>query len=201
MIFLYSRKVQLVLLLCWFAGMTAMYVQITGERPFWLVKAFELTAERGRQKARLGQAPELPAPVQQPAPAPVARPAPDPKLNRCLALRVSQGAGEDTDTLILELDYVAARTKGFKIDAARSYYLKDVPVFVVELGRPWISDIGDASFPIDMPQAVGVELIVFKSGYLRLLVRTKAMHIASAGKLLRVAPTDTGLRAEVEFPR
>jgi hypothetical protein len=195
MIFLYSRKLQFVLLLCWLAGMTAMYVQITGERPLWLAKASERIVERG-QKARLGHMPEMSAPVPQPAPVPAA----DPKLNRCLELRLDQITGEHADTLTLEVDYVAALTKGFSIDKAHGYYLKDAPTFVIEMGEPWVSDIGNASFPGTLPQVANLELIVSKSRHLRLLVHTRSMRIASGAKL-RVSPTEAGIRAEIHLPR
>ena len=107
MIFLYSRKSQFVLLLCWLIGMAVMYAQVTGERPLWLVKAEERVAD-GNQKVRLGHVPELRVQAAAPSPAPAPQPAPDPVLNRCLAMRVGQGTGEHADTLTLELDYIAA---------------------------------------------------------------------------------------------
>ncbi len=61
MIFLYSRKSQLLLLACWTIGMTFMYMQITGEKPLWLIKADQRITAR-HQKARLGQMPALPEP-------------------------------------------------------------------------------------------------------------------------------------------
>lgn len=197
MIFLYSRKSQLVLLLFWLIGMTIMYVQITGERPFWLVKATERITER-REKARLGQAPVLPA-ANAAAPAPAASPARDPILNRCLELRVEQGVDGHPDTLVMEVDFVPALNKGFTVEKARGYYLEDAPTYVVTLGEPWTSTIGAPLIPGAMPQVASVNMIVSKSRHLRLLVHTKAMRIARGAKL-HVSPTDKGIRVEVQLP-
>lgn len=199
MIFLYSRKSQLALLVCWLIGMTVMYVQIIGERPLWLAKASERIVDR-EQRARLGHVPVLPEPAAVPVPAPPSRPVADPVLNRCLAMRTEQGAGEQGDTLVVELDYVAAQTKGFAIEKARGYYLEDAPTFVVALGEPWTSDIGNASFPGAMPQMTGMELIVSKSRHLRLLVHTRSMRVAR-GANVHITPTDAGMRAEIRLPR
>ena len=198
MIVLYSRKSQFVLLLCWLIGMSYVYVQITGERPLWLAKAGEGVLDRPQQ-ARLGQMPELPEPAPPSEPEP-AQPVADPTLNRGLALRVNQGVGEQTDTLILELDYVAAQTDGFTIEKVRSYYLADSPTFVVALGAPWASDIENTSFSNLMPQVTRLNLIVSESQNLRLLVHTRSMSIAQ-GARLRTSSTDTGIRAEIRLPR
>jgi hypothetical protein len=205
MIFLYSRKSQCVLLLCWLIGMIFMYVQLSGTRQHRPVEVDERAVDSG-QKVRLGEAPELPVqeapPARETLPVPPspARPAADPELNRCLALRVEQGTGGHEDTLTLELDYVAAQTKGFSIEKARSYYLEDEAAFVVALGEPWISDVGNLSFPGTMPQVTGLKLIVSKSRNLRLLVHTRSMNIAREAKL-QLSPTDTGIRAEIRLRR
>lgn len=198
MIFLYSRKSQLVLLLCWLIGMTVMYVQITGERPLWLAKASERIVDHA-QKARLGRVPDIePAVPQAPAPPPL--PAADPVLNRCLAMRTNQSMDEQADTLAVDLDYIAAQKKGFSLEKAHGYYLEDAPTFVVAFGEPWISDIGHASFPGAMQQVTGLELIVSKSKHLRLLVHTRSMRIARGAKF-HISPTETGLRVEIRLPR
>jgi hypothetical protein len=198
MICLYSRKLQLVMLLCWFVGMTFMYVQITGERPLWLIKASKKIVEHS-QEARLGQV-ELPAPVDLPAPVRALRPPADPELNRCLAMRVNTGTGEHANTLHVELDYVAAQTKGFTIEKARGYYLTGEPTDVVALGEPWTSDIGNASFTVAMPQATKLNLIVSKSRNLRLLVHTRSIPVALGAKF-HISPTDTGIRLDIQMPR
>lgn len=206
---IYSRKSQFVLLLCWLLSMTVMYVRTTGKHALWLVKADELIVDRA-QKARLGPVPEMPVPATPPVPTmtpppppvpdPAPRPAADPSLNRCLAVRVNQDTDNNADILKVELDYVAAQTKGFTFKTAHGYCLVDAPVFVVELGEPWTSDIGNASFPGTMPQITGLDLIVSKSRHLRLLVRTRSMRIAQDAKL-HISPTDTGMRAEIRLPR
>jgi len=193
MIILYSRKTQLVLLAFWLVGMTFAYVQITGDKFMWLMKASEKIVDH-RQEVRLGQALEPPPPV------PAARPVGDPELNRCLAVRVSQSTGEQTDTLIVELDYIAAQTGGFTIEKARGYYLDDEPTYVVALGAPWTSDIGNASFPVAMPQAAKLNLIVSKSRNLRLLAHTRSMNI-SRGAKYHITPTDAGIRVEIRLAR
>jgi len=198
MIILYSRKAQLVLLACWFVGMTFAYVQITGERPHWLMKVSERVVDRN-QAAQIGQAPELLVPATQPAPVHAAQPAADPELNRCLAMRVNPGNGDQADTLIVELDYVAAQTRGFTIDKASGYYLDDEPTFVVALGTPWTSDIGNASFPVTMPHITKVNLIVSKSRNLRLLVHTKSIGASRAAKA-HTTPTNTGIRVAIRLP-
>lgn len=207
MIFLYSRKSQFVLLLCWAVGMLILYVQTTGEHPVWLAAAEKQISDHS-QKARLGRAPQKTAPVSEVAPSPppvsapasVALPDADPVLNRCLAIQASAAAGERTDTLTLEIDYVAARTKGFTPEKTRNYYLEDAPVFVVALGEPWISDVKQISLPETLPQLGVVELIVSKSRHLRLLVHTRSMHVAKGAKL-HISPTSTGMRAEIQLPR
>lgn len=201
MIFLYSRKLQLVLLLFWCIGVTVLYIHTTGERPLWLAKASERIVQRD-QKARIGQTPELPAPESPPAPvpAPVKQPEADPVLNRCLAMRVDQNAGDHADMLTVELDYVAAREKGFTVEKAYSYYLEDAPTFVVELGEPWTSDVGNAPVPGTVPQATHLNLIVSKSRHLRLLVHTPSMRVAKNAKLA-ASPTETGIRMEIQLPR
>ena len=201
MIFLYSRKMQFALLLCWLVGMAVMYVQITGERPHWLRATSERIVAQ-TQKAQLGQVPALPEPPPPPPPVATApqRPPADPVLNRCLALRLDQQAGTDADTLVLEFDYLAAQTKGFTLDKARGYYLEDAPTFVVALGEPWVSDIGNASFTGSVAQLARLELIVSKSRNLRLLVHTRGMATAKGAKF-HLTPTATGLRAEIRLPR
>jgi hypothetical protein len=207
MIILYSRKAQLVLLLCWLAGMTYVYARITGEHPFRLHDNEQIAAPA--QEARLGQVPELsvpPEPVErselaeQPVPVHVVQPAPDPELNRGLALRVSLDIGEHTDMLIVELDYIAAYKGGFTIEKARSYYLADAPTFVVALGAPWVSDIENTSFPGIMPQVTRLNLILSESRNLRLLVHTTSMSIARGAKS-HITSTDTGIRMEIQLPR
>ena len=193
--FLYSRKLQLVLLLCWLAGMTFMYVQIIGERPLWLVNASERIHAR-TEKARLGAVPEMAARLEAPAPDP--RPAADPRLNRCLALRVTPGADGRADALVLELDYVAAQAKGFTLEKIRGYYLNDAPTYVVALGEPWTSDIGNAAFPVSMSHVTGLNVVVTKAGALRLLVHTRTMREAKNARL-NVSATEKGLRAEIRF--
>jgi hypothetical protein len=220
MIFLYSRKSQFMLLLCWLIGMTVTYVQITGERPLWLVKAADLWRVKAGElwlgkagddppghdrRAQLGQVPATPAPAAPaapaapPAPAGAPRPAADPLLNRCLAMRVDHVTGERADTLIVEVDYVAAQRRGFAPEKARGYYLKDAPVFVIALGEPWTSDIGDASFPSPLPQISGLKLTVANARHLNLLIHTRSMRIAR-GTELHIAPTSAGIRAEVRLP-
>ncbi len=198
MIFLYSRKLQIILLLCWSLGMTFMYVQITGERPLWLVNASERIQLR-TEKARLGAVPET-TDVRVEAPAPDPRPAADPRLNRCLALRVVPDAGRRADALVFELDYVPAQTKGFTPEKARDYYLNDAPTYVVALGEPWTSDIGNAAFPVSMPQVTGLNVVVTKTETLRLLIHTRTMHEAKSARL-RVFPTEKGMKAEIRFSR
>lgn len=195
MIFLYSRKLQLALLLCWLLGMALMYAQITGERPLWLVNASERIHIR-TEKARLGAVPEMAARTETPEPAP--RPAADPKLNRCLAVRAVPDVDGRTDALVLEVDYVAAQTKGFRLENIRDYYLSDSPTYVVALGERWASDIGDAALSVSMPQVTGLNAFVTKAGSLRLHVRTRTMQEAKSARL-RVSPTEKGLRAEIRF--
>ena len=198
MIILYSRKAQLVLLLCWLAGMTFAYVRITGEHPPLLMKVSEKIVDRV-QEARIGQATALSVPAPQPAPIHATPPAADPELNRCLAMRVGQGTGDRADTLIVELDYVAAQKEGFTIPKARGYYLDDEAAYVVALGAPWTSDIGNASFPGAMPQVTKLNLIVSKTRNLRVLVHTKSMSV-SRGAKSHITPTDTGIRVEIRLP-
>ena len=198
MIILYSRKAQLVLLLCWLAGMTFAYVRITDDHPL-LVKVSEKIVDRA-QEARVGRPPAPSVPAAPPAPVHAARPAADPELNRCLAMRVGQGTGDRADTLILELDYVAAQKEGFTIAKARGYYLDDEAAYVVALGAPWTSDIGNASFPGAMPQVTKLDLIVSKTRNLRVLIHTKSMSV-SRGAKSHITPTDTGIRVEIGLPR
>jgi hypothetical protein len=201
--FLYSRKPQLLLLLCWLLGMAFMYVQATGLRPLWLADASQ-RIHAGGEKARLGAVPEIPArpeaPVLSEAPPRDPGPAAHPELNRCLAFRVVRNAEGQADTLVLEMDYVAAQRKGFTIGKAHGYPLKGASAYAVEFDAPWVSDIGEASFPLSMPQATELKLMVSKTRHLRLLVHTRSMREAR-GARLRVTPTDTGLKAEIRFPR
>ena len=201
MTFLYSRKLQLILLSCWLLGMGLMFTQITGEGGLLLVRASAPAPERPLD-ARLGHIPAPPALADEPKPepAPPPRPVADPRLNRFLALRFEQAEGEHQGTLVLDMDYVAAQTHGFSADKIYSYYLDGEPTFVIALGEPWVSDIGNISLPGAMPQVKGINLIVSKSQHLRLLVHTNAMHVAS-GARLEVSPTSSGLRAEVRLPR
>jgi hypothetical protein len=195
MIFLYSRKLQLGLLLVWLAGLAFLYAQVTGEQPPEPSKKPAPLVEAGPPKPP--KQPEPPASTTPPPPpAPDPRPAADPVLNRCLGLRLDQAA----DTLILELDYVAAQKNGFSIEKARGYHYADAPTYVVTLGAPWVSDIGNASFPGPLPQVAGVSLVVSKSRNLRLLIQTKTPGAARGAKL-SLAASDKGLRAEIHLPR
>ncbi len=197
MIFLYSRKSQLLLLACWTIGMTFMYMQITGEKPLWLIKADQRITAR-HQKARLGQMPALPEPP--PAPAPEPRPAADPEFNRFLDLRLAEQSGGPKDIVTLDLEYVAARNKGFTPEKFRSYYLEDAPTFVITLDEPWTSDIGNASFSSTLPQVSEISMIVSKSRTLRLLVHTHSMRVAR-GARAKLTPTAAGAQLRIDLPR
>lgn len=199
MIFLYSRKSQLFLLLLWLAAMAILYAQTTGERPHWLTKASERILHNEQQRVQLGREPVLPA-TTKPAPVQPARPEADPTLNRCLEWRVKQSADGRTDTLLVELDYVAARENGFSIEKAHGYYLKDAPAYVVAFGGPWTSDIRSSSIPGTIPQVANLNLSVSKSRQLRLIIHTRSMNAARGAKL-RVSPTDAGMLAEIRLPR
>lgn len=195
MIFLHSRKTQLFLLALWLVGMAVLYTQTTGERPRWLTRASE-QRPHNEQPVRIGQEPVLPA-TAMPVPVPSARSEADPTLNRCLAWRVTQSA----NTLVVDLDYVAAQENGFSIEKVLGYHLKDAPLYVVALGEPWISDVREPSMRGAIPQVAGLNLIVSPElRQLRLVIQAQSMHIARGAKF-RVSPTDTGMRVEIQLPR
>jgi hypothetical protein len=201
MIFLYSRKMQLLSLLCWCAGMAVMFFVVTGQRPLWLAEASlrDLRAEQ----ARLGAPAPVeasPAPEVKPsAPAEAARPEADAVLNRCLALRATPGQGEKAKELTLTLDYVAALQKGFSLEKANGYYLADTPAYVIDFGRPWAPLTTESVIPLDMPDASQVEVFVSQSKHLRLMVRTRSMREAQ-GARLSLSAVDGAVKATLVFP-
>lgn len=206
MVFLYSRKIQFVLLLCWLCGMLFIVVESTGEMPEWLAEATEQEPAQDK-KARIGDVPEplaqTPEPPQiiepvPPKPEKSPLPEPHPELNRCLALRQVAVEGDAKNVLVLEMDYVAAQNKGFRIEKAHTYYLDDSPVFVIAFGAPWTSDIGNTQLQVGMRTVSHVNLILSKSHTLRLLIQTQSMQDSRRARA-RITPTDTGLRAEIHF--
>ena len=200
MVFLYSRKLQLIMLLCWLAGMFFLYTRISGIYTDWSVEENELLRS-ARQEARLGATPSLPAapePVEA-APPVIPAPAPDPELNRCLDLRLVH-ADPESSTLVFELDYIPAAANGFTLEKAHSYHIDDNPAFVVALGEPWVSDAGSSSFSTSLPQAPNVQLIVSKSKHLRLLFRTNSLQTARKASF-SAYPTDRGIRLEIRLPK
>lgn len=195
MIFLYSRKTQVFLLLLWLVCMAVLYAQTTGERPHWLTGDSEQILHN-EQPVRIGQEAVLPA-AATPVPVRSVRSGADPTLNRCLEWRVKQSA----NTLVVELDYVAARENGFSIEKAFGYSLRDAPVYVVTFGGPWTSDIREPSIPGAIPQVAGLNLIISPQlRQLRLVIHTQSMNVARGAKF-RVSPTPAGMRVEIQLPR
>jgi hypothetical protein len=201
MIFLYSRKMQMLSLLFWCVGVAVMFFVVTGQRPLWLAEATQ--RDLLAAQARLG----APAPVEAtpatavepPAPVKPDRPEADPTLNRCLALRATPGQGAKAKELSLTLDYVAARSKGFTLDKAHGYYLADAPAYVIDFGRPWAPLAAETTIPLDMPEALRVELLVSQSKHLRLLIRTRSMREAERARL-SLSAEDGAVGATIVFP-
>jgi hypothetical protein len=203
--FLYSRKPQFLLLLCWCLGLAAMSVYAVGGDSWNLERKSEKTEQ---VRVNLDEKPpateEPPLPAAEPAEPPAVpdRPAADPRLNRFTALRIIPKADGDEKRLVLEVDYVAALTHGFAPDKARGYYfLEGGPTVVVALGHPWVTDVKQEKFPVDMPQVKDVSLFHIQPEELRLFVNTRTALQAS-GARVQIGPTPAGgLRAEIYFTR
>ncbi|MDR2075877.1 MAG: hypothetical protein LBP61_02945 [Desulfovibrio sp.] len=75
MVFLYSRKPQLVLLLFWSIALAGMFAYATGNEPFFF---FQKSDPVGPAKARLGELPPAQEPPADPGPLP--EPSPKPEL-------------------------------------------------------------------------------------------------------------------------
>ncbi|MDR2055477.1 MAG: hypothetical protein LBQ10_06370 [Desulfovibrio sp.] len=202
MFFLYSRKPQFLLLLCWCLGLAAISAYAIGGDVWDFGKGSGKTEQ---VRANLGEQPAAPSPepTQPPADPPPEpeRPTADPRLNRLLALRVLPNADGDEKKLVLEADYTAALANGFTPDKARGYYfLEGAPTVVVALGHPWVTDVEQKKFSVDMPQVRDVRLVRIEPQNLRLFVTTHTALQASSAKV-RIEPTPTGLRAEIHFTR
>jgi hypothetical protein len=221
LLFLYSRKPQLILLFCWCIAMGALFTYATGNNPLHFLPEDPLQFLRGlsmpESRARLGAAPqEPPAPLavpsvvlpaqRTPLPVPAAEPAPErrinPAVNRGTALRIFPEADGDAHKLVLEFDYAAAEKNGFTLGRARKFYTRDTPTptVVVDLGSPWELDMKERTHPLAMPQATQVSLWTTKSGRLRLVTHTRNFAEASGARVL-LRRTSTGLREEIYFPR
>lgn len=202
MFFLYSRKPQFLLLLCWCLGLAGMCAYAIGGEAWDLERKNEKTEQA---RVNLGENPPVaeapPPPAADPPPEPEQPPA-DPRLNRFTALRIISRAGGDEKKLVLEADYIAARTHGFTPDKAHGYYFLDGgPTVVVALGHPWVTDVEQEKFPVaDMPQVKDVRLFHIQPEELRLFVNTHTALQAS-GARVRIEPTPAGLRAEIYFTR
>ena len=198
MIFFYSRKPLLVMLVFWLIGMAFVYTKITGDYPDWLEEINEQTSVQ-QQEVRLGHSPEVPAAVKPSVQSNLHLPSPDLLLNRCIDLKLLS-ADSANNTLTLELDYVAAQKNGFSTENLRSYYLSDSPTFVIALGEPWVADSGNITFTRPLPQISSINMIISKSRNLRLLVHTGSMHIAKNTKL-KASPAGKGIKLEIQLPR
>jgi hypothetical protein len=197
MFFLYSRKPQFVLLLCWCAALAFMFTDITGgESQIFTLDGGVKPAQDSEPRLGDEHVPPLEVAPEQPQSAVT----PDPVLNQGTALRVIARPDGDENGLVLEFDYVPAQTKGFTPDRARNYYIEEPPAFVVSLGEPWVADIEPKFFPVDMRQASGVSLIVSQSRHLRLLTHVHTRDQAAEAKA-RISRTKTGLKAEIHFGR
>ncbi|MBQ4133680.1 MAG: hypothetical protein IJD04_08125 [Desulfovibrionaceae bacterium] len=193
--FLYSRKPQIIMLLCWLAAMGFIYAQADNDY-FDLSEEMEDLSEK--QEVSLGKSPEIHVPPPLP-PAPVSpQPPADPTVNHCLDLRLVNADTEE-NAIVLELDYIAAQTNGFAPEKARSYYIDDSPTFVIALGEPWVSETGNASFTRPLPQVPSLNLIVSRSKNLRLLVHTSTVQLARKARF-NAFRTDRGVRIEIYLP-
>jgi hypothetical protein len=190
MLFLYSRRIQIILLLCWSAGMVGMYAAIIG------------SDARLFHRADISQAATAkPNVAQPPAPAPQSVPAKtDPTRNRAEALRITTETEGGGTTLVLEFDYLPAESKGFAPAKTRAYYLEGAPTFVLSLGEHWIMDIEQKSYPVDLPQAKGVTLILSQSNHFRILTHTRTNEQAMHARA-QISPTATGLQAKIRFSK
>jgi hypothetical protein len=229
LLFLYSRKPQIILLFCWCLALGALFTYATGNNPLQFLPEDPLQFLRGismsESRARLGSVPQEPplttvpqdlqAPLAVPSvvlpaqrtPLPVpAEPAPErrisPVVNLGTALRIFPEADGDAHKLVLEFDYAAAEKNGFTLGRARKFYTSDTPTptVVVDLGSPWELNMKERTHPLDMPQATQVSLWTTRSGQLRLVTHTRNLAEASGARVL-LRRTPTGLREEIYFPR
>jgi hypothetical protein len=222
LLFLYSRKPQLILLFCWCIALAALFTYATGNNPLQFLPEDPLQFLRrislSESRARLGAVPqEPPAPSAAPSvllpaertplpiPAPEPAPAvnrPDPAVNRGTALRIFPEADGDARKLVLEFDYAAAEKNGFTLKRARKFYTSDTPTptLVVDLGGPWELDMKERTYPLAIPQATQVSLWTTKSRQLRLVTHIRTLAEASGARVF-LRRTPTGLREEIHFPR
>ncbi|MDR2800403.1 MAG: hypothetical protein LBB52_03945 [Desulfovibrio sp.] len=216
MLFLYSRKPQLLLLFCWGIAIAGLFAYATGNQPLFFLQKAEDPAQSAARLGELPPPPEPPAPpappvaqpvVPPPEPAPPPAPPPEPEpatgstLNRATGFRVFPAADGDENKLVLELDYIPAQANGFNPDRAHHFYTADAPTLVIVLGSPWETEISSKTQVLHMKQATRVDLWMMASErQLRIVTHTRTFAEA-AGAKVRLARTQTGLRAEIHFTR
>ncbi len=195
--FLYSRKLQILLLITWCIAMCAMYFYVTHNTPIWLEGIVD---KQETQEVHLGVIPEIKNVITEIEQEPQGNtPAAHDTMNRCYDFRVEQVAGAGYDMINIHVDYVAAKNNGFSIDKIEDYYLSESPTYVLSLGKPWINDAKMTDHSIILPQLKNIKLILSKSDTLRLLIATTNNKFARNIKL-KIDKTDTGFEAQLRIP-
>jgi hypothetical protein len=217
LLFLYSRKPQILLLFCWSVALAGLFVYSTGHETLFFPHA---TEPPGQAKARLGELPPPPEspslPDVQPAvpppgshePPPVSEPAHSAHPARSSVSTINQGtdfrvfpdADGDEKKLVLEFDYIPAGENGFTLDKAHNFYTEDTPTVVIALGSPWELDVSRKNHSLAMKQATRASLWMTEARQLRMVTHTRTFAEA-AGAKVRLTRTQSGLRAEIHFPR
>ncbi|MDR0827010.1 MAG: hypothetical protein LBN33_03905 [Desulfovibrio sp.] len=183
--FLYSRKIQFILLLCWSAGMVGLYVAVIGSDAR-LFHSKEIS-QAAITKPSVAQLPHTGVKTSA-----------DPTRNKAEALRVSTQTEGGTATLVLEFDYVPAQAQGFVPAKTYSYYIENPSTFVLSLGEHWIMNIEKKTYPVDLPQVSGISLILSQSNHLRILTHTHS-SVQAMNARAQISPTATGLQARIHF--
>ncbi len=216
MIFIYSRKIQCLLLFCWLAIMAILYLNLRESFDFQ-----DDFAEAPIEEAVVGKIPEqepkktsplLPAPAF--APLPIQAPSSEQTQpiqktqtksqidrkktanNRFLGMELAQSEVSPQDTLSLDIDYVPAKNKPFSLDTIKTYHFADQPVFVIEFGEPWVFEAKSENYENILPQVEKIQLLVSKSKYMRLLVYTETMEMAKNTQF-HAELTENGLKGEI----
>jgi hypothetical protein len=193
--FLYSRKPQFLLLLCWCLGLATLFAAINGNG----TSLFTTPQVRNAVPA-LGAPPDHAALTAQAAPE-VPPPAGDPVLNRSTALRITPNDGGDATKLALEIDYIPAASNGFSPHDVRCYYMEEPPAFVVSLGEHWATDLRlDAPIRVNMEQVRGLTVYLSHTSNHRLLIATRTAEQARLARA-KLSATATGMKVEVSLPR
>lgn len=195
--FFYSRKVQIILLICWCAGMAAVYADLA-HRAVLLIGRETDAAQAARLQAVVAPPPAPAEPEAAPFPeeTPADAPAVVSDVNVVTNVAFEPETGSRPPALSLEIRYALA---GENADPpkVRSYYIAERPAVVLEMSGIWEPVEGFAPNS-GMPQVTGMTFFAAPR-HLRLVLQTQTLRQAQKARVSFTAGADAA-RARIQFP-